>query len=263
MTVGFTRLIETLILPPGILLLTIALGLLLLKRKPRSGYALSWAALLTLYLLSTPAVSLSLIGSLENNWPALSRQQLVQPSAQAIVVLAGGRKSNAPEYEADTVSSISLSRTRYAAWLHHHTQLPVIASGGVVMSSGKKSEAALIANVLRHEFNVPYVLAESTSQTTRENALHIRKILENQQITRIYLVTHAFHMPRAISVFAATGIQAIPAPTAFTIPADGIPLLTNYLPQASALQTSYLALHEYAGMLWYKLIGIVPEGVLN
>ena len=256
MTVGLTRLIETLILPPGILLLAIATGLLLLKWRPRTGRILVWGGVLMLYLLSIPAVALSLIGGLENDWPALTREQLAQPSAQAIVVLAGGRKSNAPEYGADTVSHLSLSRVRYAAWLHRHTDLPIIVSGGIVLSSDRKSEAALMAQVLREGFHISKVQTEDLSQTTRGNALQIRKLLNNRGINRIYLVTHAFHMPRAVTSFTTAGVEVIPAPTAFTSnPAAKSRMMLDYLPQASALQASYLALHEYVGMLWYRLIG--------
>ncbi len=264
MTVGFTRLIETIILPPGILLLMGAAGLLLLKRRPRTGYVLAWGTLLILYLLSIPAVALALIGSLENNWPALTDQQLIRPTAQAIVVLAGGRKPDAPEYGSDTVSHLSLSRVRYAAWLYQRTHLPIITSGGIVLSSGKVSEAALMAQVLRQEFQIPDIQTEELSQTTRENALHLKKLLESRNINRIYLVTHAFHMLRAVNSFADTGIKVIPAPTAFTSnPANVAGALLDYLPQAGALQTSYLALHEYVGMLWYSLLEIADEYYLN
>ncbi len=250
-----TRVIESVILPPGILLLTGAAGLLLLKKKPRTGYALAGGALLMLFLLSIPAVSLLLIGSLENNWPALTDRQLARPSAQAIVVLAGGRKLNAPEYGTDTVSHFSLSRIRYAAWLYQRTHLPIIASGGIVLSRGKTSEAALMAQVLRQEFRIPHVQTEELSRTTRENAIHIQTLLENQNINRIYLVTHAFHMPRAVTTFAARGIEVIPAPTDFiNNPTSETRTFLDYLPHPGALQSSYLALREYVGMLWYHLI---------
>ncbi len=257
---GLTRIIETAILPPGILLLMGAAGLLLLRKKPRTGYALMGSALLMLYLLSIPAVSLALIGSLENNWPALTEQQLARPSAQAIVVLGGGRKPNAPEYGTDTVSHYSLSRTRYAAWLYHRTHLPIIASGGVTLSRGKTSEATLMARVLRQEFQVPDVQTEEHSRTTRENAIHTLALLKKQNIDRIYLVTHAFHMPRAVATFTARDIEVIPAPTDFiNNPASSTRTLLDYLPHPTALKNSYLALREYVGMLWYYFVGMTDK----
>ncbi len=255
-----TRLIEAAILPPGILLLTGAAGLLLLKRKPQTGYLLTGGSLLMLYLLSIPVVSLTLIGSLENNWPALTKQQLARPSAQAIVVLGGGHKPNAPEYGADTVSHYTLSRTRYAAWLYRRTHLPIIASGGVVLSGKRTSEAALMAQILRQEFQIPDVQTEELSRTTRENALHTLALLESQNINQIYLVTHAFHMPRAVSSFAVRNIEIIPAPTDFiNNPASSTRTLRDYLPHPVALKNSHLALREYLGMLWYYLIGVAEK----
>ena len=260
MTVGLTRLIESVALPPGILLLAIGAGLLISKRRPQAGQWIAWGGLLMLYLLSIPAVSLPLVRGLENRWPALSSRQLDHPSAQAIVVLAGGRKTGAPEYGSDTVSHLSLSRIRYAAWLYRRTHLPIITSGGIVMSSGNISEAGLMTRVLEEEFGIPVLESEEHSRTTMENALEVRKVLQKLHLNQVYLVTHAFHMPRAVASFAAAGVEVIPAPTAFTgIPENAPIRLMDYLPQGSALQTSCLALHEYAGMAWYRLKGL-PSG---
>lgn len=261
MTPEITRVIESFVLPPGILLLAIATGLLLRRRRPVTATTLAWGALFGLYLLSIPAVAVPLIATLEHRWPALSEAQLEQPAARAIVVLAGGRKPNAPEYGGDdTVSHLSLTRLRYAAWLQQRTGLPIMISGGVVFAEHREPEALLMARVLEREFQIDDVQTEGASKTTRENALRIREQLEMRGLDRIYLVTHAFHMPRAVASFRAAGIEVIPAPTAFTgglAWQPGWPL--DYLPQTSSLNTSYLALREYAGMFWYRIANLLER----
>ena len=260
MTVHLARILETLLLPPGILFLLIAAGLLISRSRPRLGRGIAGGALLLLYLLSIPAVASRLIGTLEERWPALDERQLHDSRARAIIVLAGGRKANAPEYGGDTVSHLSLTRLRYAAWLHRRTGLPVVAAGGIVLSASRLSEAELIARVLREEFGIDDVLIEDRSRTTRENARNVRRLLEHRELTPVYLVTHAFHMPRAVTSFRNAGVPVIPAPTAFTnLPGrSGNHRILDYLPQATALQTSWLALHEYAGMLWYGITQSPP-----
>jgi hypothetical protein len=43
----------------------------------------------------------------------------------------------------------------------------------------------------------------------------------------------------------------IPAPTLFTGDADGV---EAFLPVANDLRDSYFALHEWVGLLWYRLV---------
>ncbi len=255
MSPAVTRAIESFILPPGILLLAVAAGLLLRRRRPLLASTLVWGALLLFYLLSIPAVAVPLINTLENRWPPLDETQLASPSAQAIVVLAGGRKPDAPEFGgSDTTSHLSLVRLRYAAWLQRRTRLPVIVSGGVVFGAHREPEALLMARVLKQEFRIEEVLTEETSRTTRENAHRIGELLKARGMQRIYLVTHAFHMPRAAESFITAGIEVIPAPTAFTGGLGWEPgWPQDYLPHTSSLNTSYLALREYVGILWYRI----------
>ena len=53
-------------------------------------------------------------------------------SAQAIVILGGGVRRNAPEYGGDTVGRLTLDRVRYGAFVARATGLPVLVTGGVV-----------------------------------------------------------------------------------------------------------------------------------
>jgi len=57
-------------------------------------------------------------------------------------------------------------------------------------------------------------------------------------------------MPRALSVFKATGFEVVPAPTSFTRPPSG---LASYMPTARGLMKTYYAFHELLGRIWYTL----------
>ena len=66
------------------------------------------------------------------------------------------------------------------------------------------------------------------------------------------LVTSAYHMPRAMRLFRATGLNPVAAPCehrAGEFPAWS----TCLLPNADALLASQLAIHEYLGMIWEVL----------
>src|SRR5262249_35064844 len=135
--------------------------------------------------------------------------------AQAIVVLAGGLYRHAPEYGGvDTVSSLTLDRVRYAAWLAKHTGLPVLASGGPP-DEASPPEAEIMKTVLEKEFATSVRWIDVESRTTFENARAGARILRAAGIGKIFLVTDYFHMRRAVEAFAPTGIEVIPAPVNF------------------------------------------------
>lgn len=234
------------LLPPlNCLVLGIA-GLALLKRRPRLARRLLAASLGLIYLFSTSVVGDGLLHLLETS-PALPPQPV--PQADAIVVLAAGTYFDAPEYGGDTVNSLGLERLRYGVHLARATGLPILATGG--SPSGGIIEALALREAAERDFKMPVRWVETDSQTTFDNAFNSKKILEAAGISRIYLVTHAWHMPRALLAFRRAGFDVIPAPTAFTTFND-IDLL-DFLPRARPLLRSYYALHEMIGIAWYRL----------
>jgi len=243
-----TNLISALLLPPLNLLLVAFAGLLLLRSRPRPGRALLVAALALLWLLSTPFVAGGALRLLESKVKAVDVK--IQ-TADAIVVLGGGTYFNAPEYSAtDTVSEPSLVRLRYAAKLQRETGKPVLVTGGKPLGNAT-SEAQQMKAVLENEFNAPVQWTEDDSNNTLENARYSFQLLQKSGIKRIYLVTHAWHMPRSVLTFQAAGFEVVPAPTAFTTRYQ-IDLL-SFIPNADSLGGSRIFMHEVIGLLWYRL----------
>lgn len=241
-----TNLVSAFLLPPLNLILLGAIGVLLLKRRPRMGKFLVMSALTLLYLLSTPFVAETALQKLET---LPTRHSF--DSIQAIVVLGAGTYFNAPEYDGDTVSRLGLERIRYAARLHRLTDKPILATGGAPLGSDS-SEASQMKAVLEKEFQVPVQWIEEASGTTHENAYKSFTLLQRDGITHIALVTHAWHMPRAIREFERAGFKVTPAATAFTTRYKMD--LFAFIPTAGALQKSNWFFHEVIGMLWYRLM---------
>ena len=244
------NLIRSVILPPGLFLLLMLLGLIALRRKPWLGRGLIWLSLATIYLLSTPLVADRLVALVET-YPALEPTSLAQTPAQAIVILSAGRESDAVEYGGDSVGVNTLIRCRYGAYLHQRTGLPVVVSGGWVLDKQGDSLARVMANLLLDEFQVREVWLEESSRTTAENALYTQQLLAQKRIDTVLLVTQARHMPRAVSSFEKVGLKVIAAPTAFR-GSDRFEL-SSLIPGTSALHLSRVALHEMIGAVWYDL----------
>jgi len=253
MEVLLIKTLQTLLLPPGLMFLLMLTGFFLARRLPRTGKIMLFTGFGLLLLTSLPIVAQLNLRLLEGD-TALSAAELEQPSAQAIVILSGGRNVKAPEYnDTDTVSMPTLERARYGAWLHRQTHLPILVTGGTVFGSSRPAEAELIQQVLTQEFQVPVQWVETTSRNSWENAVFSQALLQKAGIKRIYLVTQAWHMPRAQMVFEAVGLEVIPAPTGFLHGVGDAPLILDFLPSSGALLTNYYIAHELMGIVWYRL----------
>ncbi len=244
-----TNFIKQLLLPPGVIFLFFALGLLLLKHAPKASRIILWGALATGYLLSTPLVASALNHSLAFH-PALDPEGLSHYNASAIVVLSSERYRNAPEYGDDTLGNHSLLRVRYGAYIHRQTSLPIIVSGGIVYGSKGKSLAQVMTDSLNNDFNIDDVIREERRKTTGENAHYTKILLDQLGIETVFLVTSSIHMLRAVASFEKEGITVIPAPTIFI--RSERPWYTLTIPTASDLYNSRQALHEWLGLIWYK-----------
>lgn len=239
--------ISTFLLPPLNAIVISLAGLALLRRKPGLGASLIAAAIAILCILSLPVVGESLLRSLENRNETLLGPV---PQAQAIVVLAAGRRYDAPEFGGDTVSNLELERMRYAALLQKRTGLPLAISGGNP-EARPVAESVLMAQMMKDEFGVQPRWQETVSENTDENASQTYGMLASQGVRRILLVTHAWHMPRAILAFRRAGFDVVPAPTGFTGRSPN-PVL-RWIPNASALLKSSFGMHEWIGLMWYRL----------
>lgn len=241
-----TNALAALLMPPGILVVALLAAVLLQWRRPRLARGLVLTALIALYGLSIPVLASHLLRLLEPE----PRDPGADKSGQAIVVLGGGMIPAAPEYAADTVNSLTLVRLRYASGLSRATRKPVLATGGSPRGDSSP-EARLMRQVLQVEFHTPVQWVEEGSRNTLENARESYRILDAAGINRVYLVTHAWHMPRARYAFESSGFSVIAAPTGYT----ARPSITvfDFMPNAQALRNSSWFFHEVLGLGWYHL----------
>ena len=243
-----TNFIAAFLLPPLSLLLVLALGILLLYRRRKFAKPLLLTAFCLLWLASTPYFAEGALHLLEARTAALDSQH---QSANAIVILGGGTYFHAPEYAVqDSVGDATLVRLRYGAKLQRETGKPILVTGGKPLGN-QLSEAQQMRAALEQDFRVPVRWTEDTSDNTFENARYSFQTLQKAGIKKIYLITHAWHMPRSAEVFRRAGFEVVEAPTAFTT-RYRVDLL-EFLPRAESLRDSKIFIHEVIGLAWYQL----------
>ncbi|MEZ5534978.1 MAG: YdcF family protein [Thiolinea sp.] len=208
--------------------------------------------LIQLLIFSLPVTANWLITGLEQQYPPRAELWTESPLPQAIVVLGAGRNRNAPEYGGESTSLSGIERLRYAALLHRKTKLPILVTGGQPLPD-VRSEAELMRDVLEDEFGVPVRWLETDSHTTWQNAAYSQRILQDAGIRSAWLVTQAWHMPRSLFVFRNEDIDYRPAAVSSGSIIPWSDLYMNWVPQPSALSRSMIALHEWIGLLWYKV----------
>ena len=238
--------VKELLLPPADLLLLALFGLVALRRRPALGRACIGLALALLYLLSTPLVSTWLVRGVQVGEP-LAR---FDHDVGAIVVLSAGAYRDAIEYGGNTVGGTTLERLRYGARLQRQTGLPLLVTGGLGFGS-HPAIATLMAETLGEDFGVTPRWIETEAANTYQNAVNSAAILHPQGITKIYLVTHAWHMRRSVATFEAMGFEVVPAPIrTIRPPGFGLPHL---VPTVANLGGSARAIHEWLGLAWYRI----------
>ena len=244
--------LKGLLLPPTSLLLLALVGLAINSKHRSLSIKLMSIAIGLLLLLSLPLVANYLMGTQEQ-YQALEEAEVLASNAQIVVVLGGGSRANAYEYENSvTVQTGVLERLRYTARVARLTELPILVSGGNVLDQNLPSEASLMAEVMRVDFHTTVDFLEHKSRNTAENAQYSFALLAPLGIDRIILVTHAIHMRRAVERFKWAGFDVLPAPTYFMANTEPLKLL-DFIPSAEALQNNHMILHELLGRYWYRL----------
>ena len=245
MTWFTTNLISVFLLPPLVFLLPMLSGLMLYRHKLARWLLTTSFALL--WLASTPYIAGGGLHLLEAQTAPLGGHPA---AASAIVILGGGSYFHAPEYAyQDTVGEATLVRLRYGAKLQRESHLPILVTGGTPVGN-TVSEAQQMRTALEQDFQVPVRWTEDASDNTFENARLSYQRLSPVGIRRVYLVTHAWHMPRAAAAFRRAGFEVIEAPTAFTTRYQTD--LLSFLPRAESLRDSKIFIHEMLGLLWYQ-----------
>jgi uncharacterized SAM-binding protein YcdF (DUF218 family) len=248
------KILTALATPLALAIVALAIAALSGRRLPRILAAL---AALLLFLSSSERGSNLMLRTLER--PYIGTSVGSASTAQAIVVL-GGYLRLEPRIPRPIEIGSSGDRLLAAVQLYRAGKAPLILlSGGNVpfLSSSASPPEAIAARDILEQWGIPAsaILIEGASKSTHENAEFSRRILAEKGISRILLVTSAYHMRRALGTFRQTGLTVIPFAADFMAESDTPDLSLSLIPSAVDLVASGIAIKEWSGIVAYRLRG--------
>jgi uncharacterized SAM-binding protein YcdF (DUF218 family) len=254
--------LAALALPPVPLLLLVLIGARLILWQRFLGWMLVLVSIVLLWLTGCAGLGDWMGRALLSQPPPLSADRLAElkktvatgkPGA-VVLMLGGGREAFAPEYGVASLSDPSLERLRYGVWLSRETGAPMMFSGGLGHASEPgTTEADVAAEIAQREFLRPMRWVETKSRDTRENAQFSAAMLRDLEVQQVVLVTHGWHMPRALRAFKEAAArekapwEVVPAPMGLGQSVER-PLL-RWIPSAEGTQLVRAVLREKFAVL--------------
>lgn len=219
--------LTALLLPPVPLLALVIVGARLLFWRRATAWLLLLVTVAALWLSACAGVGEWMQRAWMSPSPPLTMERIAElrrtaaggKGPVAIIVLGGGRESLAPEYGVADLNPHSMERLRYGAWLARATGAPLGFSGGVGHAAQEGApEAEIAADIAAREYGRALRWVEARSRDTRENARQTMPMLRDAGVHQLVLVTHGWHMPRALRAFRdaaahdKVALEIVPAP---------------------------------------------------
>jgi uncharacterized SAM-binding protein YcdF (DUF218 family) len=181
----------------------------------------------------------------------------VPPGRTVVVLLGSGsyRRQDWSDEKISVLDPIGAERTLEAARVYRLINPDfVISSGGVIDPEQPEDPAGQTMKDALVRLGVPAdrIIVEGESRNTREEALTIAQMLPAIGTKHVVLVTSSIHMRRAVGMFRAAGVEVIPAISRQREYTDSI---LSFVPTEAGLRLSALAVHELAGLTYYRLKG--------
>ena len=251
--------VAALLLPPVPLLWLLLLAWWWQRRRPALATVLLLGSVLALWF-SQCQVTGALLERQLTVAPSLSMQRIAElrrasaDNRTAVVVLGGGVRPLASEYGESHLGNASMERLHYGLWLARQLALPVLASGGAGWAQQDgPGEATIAARIASRDYSRNLRWVESESRDTRGNARLSLQLLQKDSITQVLLVTHGWHMRRALRAFEdearsiGMAVRVVPAPMGLVADRHQT-VLQRWVPSAEGNQRVREALREWIGL---------------
>ena len=204
-----------------------------------------------LLFCSIPIVSDKLIAYLESDYK-LNQVSEVQ-DADAIVVLSGMVKviKNKNNLDYEWGESVDRIFAGIELFKENKSQTLILTRGKLPWSVGIPEGEYLREVAIK--FGVPEknILLTENVENTDQEAKAIKKLFSINS-PKVILVTSAFHMPRALTVFEAAGINIVAFPVDFQSSESKITFM-SFIPSSSALSGTSFFVREMIGRVYYNL----------
>ena len=187
----------------------------------------------------------------------------MRPGRTAIVLLGSG-SFVARDWDDNRVSAAdpaSADRALEAARVYRLIDPEwIISSGGAVGTMDRDAPGGRVMADVLIRLGVPSsrILLELDSQTTHDEAVIVKPMLERLRVEHVVLITSDIHMRRSVGTFRAAGLETIPAVArrSHWLP----PFNANFIPSETGLEESREVSHEILGMGYYAARGWVQVG---
>jgi uncharacterized SAM-binding protein YcdF (DUF218 family) len=244
------KVITPFLLPPGFFVIVLViLGIWAVRRKNRYGAGASFFVAALVWVFALAPVSDVFRKGLESD---LSLE--VDQAADVIIMLGGGVRSGVPDLTGiGAPSSDTMTRLVAAARLHRRLGIPILVSGGRVFKDGEP--VARIAKRFLIDLGLPpdMVISEERSRDTYENAVYCKRICDERGFTRPVMVTSGYHVKRSLFCFERAGLSVTAYPSDLTLEPEKSYYWHSFLPSSGALRATAASLHEWLGMIAYRL----------
>lgn len=254
-----SKIVGFLIQPINLAVLLLAMALLARPfGRRRVSASLGGCAFLVLALAGWTSLGPMLLTPLEERF---HRPATLPDRIAGIVVLGGGFEG-----------AINLARGGYelnsggdrlvetAILARRFPEARILVSGGNGALTLAGEGDADTAPRLLEALGVPRsrLILEGQSRNTEENAIFSKELVQPKPGETWLLVTSAFHMPRSIGLFRRAAFDVVPWPTDYrTSGREGIGLFQDNV--TDLLQNTTLGIHEWVGLIAYRLTGRIDE----
>jgi uncharacterized SAM-binding protein YcdF (DUF218 family) len=238
-------------LPLAVVLLGLACVALWWRRSSASGPVLASAAWLVLVLASCSAVSDLLLLPLEERYPKWNGAD----DDLAFVVVMGAAQQQTPRLpETNRLNTPGVYRLLEGIAIYRaNPSSKLIVSG----AGGEQESFAAVAARVAELTGVPVadILQQPWSHNTEQEVALLKPMVGDR---RFAVVTSAAHMPRTMQLFEAAGLHPVAAPTHFLDRYNPHPNWGDWsAPSVASLERAQFALHEYVGLAWLWLKGLM------
>jgi uncharacterized SAM-binding protein YcdF (DUF218 family) len=257
MLIEILRLVGRVTDPSALLCLAIlASAVALIARRRRLALMLQGAATAMVVLIGLLPGGVWLALPLETRFPV----NPPLPDRVAGIVALGGteRLAQSEAWGQPTLSDPTPIAALLALGRRYPDAKMVFTGGSAPPYAGSLSESQIVREFLLEMGAAgDRIVYEPRSRNTLENALFTRDLVHPNPREVWILVGQAISLPRAVAVFRHTGWNVIPFPAGYIT--DGKTSVSGFLRLESGLSLSSSALHEWGGLLAYRLMGYTDD----
>lgn len=244
------KILPVFLLPTGLSLLCLLAALVWRK------WVLCGVALAILWLASLPPLSNAAVRWIEGGTVRMTPGEM--PEADAIVVLSGAVVD--PPGDNDVLEwGEAVDRFEGGLALYEAGRAPylIFTGGRMPWQPDKRPEGEILAEwAMARGVPQAAILLTGEVVNTAGEARAVAALLaqEGTDSGTVLLVTSAFHMRRARLLFEEAGLGVIPYPVDFRVGEGNEFTIIDLLPSAGSLANTELALREWYGYWFYRLL---------